>query len=64
MPDPALKQNLVVDARRAVRSLAFATAALQLLPVLWLGAFWALERGTRGFLVLAFSRQACYRAIF
>jgi hypothetical protein len=54
----AVKQDRAVDARRVVRSLASATAALQLLPILWLAALGALEGGTRALPVLAFSHRA------
>lgn len=46
---------------RFVRSLwpfALTTAALQLVPALWIGTLWALQRGTRGVLLSGLSRRA------
>lgn len=42
-------------------SFALATTALQLVPALWIGTLWALQRGTRGLLLVEFSRRALQR---
>jgi hypothetical protein len=57
MASPTARQGQNADATRRLWSFASATTALQLVPVLWIGALWALQRGTRGLLLFGLSRR-------
>ncbi len=55
---PVEQKGQNAHSMRWLWSLAAATTALQLVPVLWIGTLWALQGGTRGVLLFGFSRRA------